>query len=470
MVVVPGLVKQCFNQRSSILTSDDFIHFILERFFGDGGATAAMNPDDVHHVHKILNTLLREPVLSNATASVVRQLECRTPSMLSSKTRQNPPQWQQAAEVTYLKNDEFEVNLYEFTTNFVGDVAGLVLMGHAFVDNNPGIIDDLWAFDDSFQALLTGIPGILGTAKARAARARLHFAISQWSSALQTTLDGKDPEISWGNMEDVADTMRLRQRAMSERDVEIGGKFNIVAHLAIYWALMINANKVIFWMLLRVVSNPALLAAIRAEVAPFVAAGADPDQPEGMLKLDVDGLIKSCPLLKATFLETMRVYTPGISYKKVKQDIVLTETPEDIRLLGKDRSQSYSIAKGTFLAIPHGTMQADPRLWKSPERFDPTRFLTVNDKEKEETAVESWRPGVRADPRYLNPWGGGTTMCKGRFFAEREVLSVVSALVAIWDFKPVAGHWTLPGMRFNGAGTVLPKKTVRVRISKRKMR
>lgn len=246
-------------------------------------------------------------------------------------------------------------------------------------------------------------------------------------------------------MRDVGDTVRLRQHAIAETDAGIGGKFNACAHLAMYWAMMINTNRTIFWTLLRVVFDPALLAAIRAEVAPFVFVRAeDSGRSGGTLKMDVEGLFKSCPLLKATFLEIMRICTPGISYKIVKQDLVLTEIPEDATILGKSQPQSYSITKDTFLARPHGTMQKDPRLWEHPERFDPSRFLVADDdseKVEQEAALDGRRPSrVYADYRYLNPWSGGTTMCKGRFSAEREVLAFVSALVSLWDLEPLTGE------------------------------
>ena len=98
-------------------------------------------------------------------------------------------------------------------------------------------------------------------------------------------------------------------------------------------------------MLLHIISSPKLLSTIREEIAPF--AKFDPDTEQ--LNLDIDSLLKQCPVFKATFFETMRFYTAGVSYKKVLQDVTLTESAEDAATFGKPIPQTYYIAKGNFL-------------------------------------------------------------------------------------------------------------------------
>lgn len=67
----------------------------------------------------------------------------------------------------------------------------------------------------------------------------------------------------------------------------------------------------------------------------------------------------------------------------------------------------------------------------------------------------------------LTPWGGGLPMCKGRIFAEREVLLIVASVLALWDFEPVAeGGWRVPGM-IKGTGVNMPKGDLRARVRRR---
>lgn len=105
-----------------------------------------------------------------------------------------------------------------------------------------------------------------------------------------------------------------------------------------------------FWTLLHIISTPNLLATIQDEIAPFAKFNSETNK----LVLDVDALIKSCPVFKATFYEAMRFYTAGVSYKKVLQDVTLTESAEDAATFGKPQPQTYHIAAGNFLVSSFG--------------------------------------------------------------------------------------------------------------------
>lgn len=54
-------------------------------------------------------------------------------------------------------------------------------------------------------------------------------------------------------------------------------------------------------------------------------------------------------------------------------------------------------------------------------------------------------------------------MCKGRIFAEREVLVIVVGIVALWDFEPVG---RVPGQR-KATGVNYPKEECRVVVRRR---
>ena len=191
----------------------------------------------------------------------------------------------------------------------------------------------------------------------------------------------------------------------------------------------VNSNAVIFWMIYRIISNPDLHSRLLAEIASYARLVSSNDGfSTPTLSLDMPNLCRSCPLLKATYFETMRFDSRPFSYKKVVSDTIVTESAEDAALLGKTQPQSYFLPAGTFAAIAHGAIQADPNFWPNPETFNPDRFLVPDEKSPR---------GVKAEMKHLTPFGGGVTICKGRTFAEREILLFTAAMLTCWEFEPV---------------------------------
>ena len=111
-----------------------------------------------------------------------------------------------------------------------------------------------------------------------------------------------------------------------------------------------------------------------------------------------------------------------------------------------------------MVAIHHGAMQRDGRYWSDPDKFIPKRFYVADD-DKESSMVT-------VDMGNMKVFGGGATMCKGRAFAEREVLAFAAAIIATWDIETRDGKWIHPGRRVASAA-VMPKNDVRVRMRRR---
>ena len=89
---------------------------------------------------------------------------------------------------------------------------------------------------------------------------------------------------------------------------------------------------------------------------------------------------------------------------------------------------------------------------------DPTRFL--------ETNASTGKPVARYGK--LKPWGSGAAMCKGRTFAEKEIMVLGAAIVAAWDVEPASGRWELPDT-VPGTGVKKPVRDIRVLISRRRL-
>lgn len=242
-VLMPSLARQIFLQRPSILTSEDFIHWIHDKYFGDGGAARSLGSEKWRTVHSSLNSLMKEPFLSTATDKTAQLVEERTPRLFSlSSERASQFEWERYARAVPMEKSVVEVDLFSLTMNFVGDIAGTALMGKAFLDNNPEIMQDLWTFDSSFNALLTGIPHVTrGLAKAKAARSRINTAVEEWNHAAMDMLNGKQAVGKWEDLSDVSETMRIRLRALQKIDSD--DPFAVSSNVAIYWGLMVNVSS-----------------------------------------------------------------------------------------------------------------------------------------------------------------------------------------------------------------------------------
>ena len=171
-----------------------------------------------------------------------------------------------------------------------------------------------------------------------------------------------------------------------------------------------NANNLVFWIILRICSTPDLLQRIRTEVAPYDSVK-DPETvsrfPEPRrLKLDVEGLSRSCPLLTACYLEALRLHSAPVTVRHVQKAVVVTENAAG-DLGGK--AQSYLLETGSYVEICHELHQSDRRYFEQPELFKPERFLVPE------------KDGLKVKDHTMTPYGGGN--CKS-YLAFRIASSV----------------------------------------------
>jgi hypothetical protein len=258
-VAIPSMVKTFFTKGNAIISSDEFLYWIHEKYFDDNGSTRRI-PKDVflNNIHRALGSLIREPYLSNITDKTRKGCEDRTQDLVSLPFGKNEGTvWTAAARSSAIGSNNIEAVLWPLIMNFVGDIVASALMGQAFVENYPQLLEDLWIFDVAFSKLLSGMPGVTsGIRNAKAARRRLKSNIREWTEAIIATQDGKDAGFKWSELSDVSETMKIRTRKYYESGAPADAY--LAGNLAIFWGLMVNSNKVIFWMLLNIVANEDL--------------------------------------------------------------------------------------------------------------------------------------------------------------------------------------------------------------------
>lgn len=454
---MPSLVTQIFSKKLTVLNKEKILTWFMKVAFADGDA-CVNEPHAFHEAHKILDLMLREKWTSDATSRTARAVEDRASSLVSISSDTGHQQvWEDLGHVEIVDKETADADFYALIVSFVGDIVTPLLFGRAFMDNYPQCLQDLWVFDSGVHHLITGYLAITPTARrATAARTRMLSAIAEWHNAIAATQRGEDPGPRWSDLSDVSEIMQIRVKEWES--TKASTKLHTTNDMSVLWGANANSNKNIFWMLLQIYSRPGLLADIRAEISPYVQISPIKSSNQKRLQFDVDGLTKSCPLIKATFYETMRCNMSGIGIRCVEQDLTLTESPIDAALFGKKSPQTYQIPAGSMLAISNGTMQQDPRIFPTPEVFDPNRFIfpSEDDPQREQAVMKD-----------LSTFGGGTYKCKGRAFAEKEMVLFVAGILVLWDLEmPDGGEIQIPEMGLAGASRS-PKKDVRVRLRRR---
>ncbi len=105
--------------------------------------------------------------------------------------------------------------------------------------------------------------------------------------------------------------------------------------------------------------------------------------------------------------------------------------------------------------VPH---HLDADIWGADaNEFVPDRFIR-----------DSSRFLPRGDEKQVRPFGGGVSLCPGRFFASRQVMSLVAILLNMYDIEMAPGE-RLPeiDMKTPVVGISGPMNDVRITITKR---
>ncbi len=313
--------------------------------------------------------------------------------------------------------------------------------------------------------------------------------------------DGRDAGSDWNDIDDVSDLLKARLAVY--RTHSIPPHIRAPGDLAMLWALNANSNFLVFWLLLRILSTSDLASRIRAEMADYIQVSTPP-QVFGILepahlKIDEKGLATSCPLLKACYIECLRLDSAPWSLRNVLKDFTVTESVDDALISSNDNSggkpSTYVLKAGTYADVPWDLHFTDPRYFPEPTLYLPERHLkkpayaangvSVLHSERlvqqrsnatapmssvvDESEVDAKHRNMSAQWGTVRPYGGGSSMCKGRLFAEKEVLACVAGMLALWDFEPSdSAGWKIPP-HGKATGVSMPRCDLRVRITRRRV-
>lgn len=352
--------------------------------------------------------------------------------------------WERAANVRVIGTSAVEADLMSLIRDFGATVAIPVLYGKDFLERNPNLLEDFWRFDnDLFPLLMIGIPQwapFKMMKEGLAARTRLIEALDGLYRRIDQYQDGEPVDFG----ADMSDVGIAKQRNLVYRKHNVPVSVRADLDFPFLWGQNGNTQPLLFWYIIYAYSTPGLVERFREEMAPWVKLSSDKG-PVEIESLDITALNRECPLMKSALFETFRFANEATSIRRIARPMTVTD--------GQHRHQ---LEPGTWISAPWAITQNDPSIYPEPEKFVAERFLEHN--------AETGKTGVRYGR--LRPWSVGAGSCKGRTFAEKEILTIAAAMINVWDIKPASGEWEIPAM-IPGTGAKRPVNDVRVLLSRR---
>jgi cytochrome P450 len=231
------------------------------------------------------------------------------------------------------------------------------------------------------------------------------------------------------------------------------------------------------WILLDILLDKDLKDRVMAEIRPsFIGKS---------LSFDIDKLC-SGPLINSIYLETLRL--------RVASPVGRTPTIPNLKF-GK-----WQFKQGVGMLSSSWVGGHDPDFWNTghvqpdgieehpvesfwAERFliyendpasGPVRPTASAEKPTKRTSEDDHkaRSTIDGTQGYWYPYGGGTKMCPGRFFAKQELMAGVAVALRAFDIElvdPEAASKVGPNMDYFPFGTIPPRGKVAARIRRRKL-
>ncbi|KAH8682621.1 cytochrome P450 [Xylariales sp. PMI_506] len=311
------------------------------------------------------------------------------------------------------------ISIFAFLRTEMAEAAITSLAGPRLLEMNPGFVDLFWHFDEIAGSLAWGIPKWMNR-EAWDTHARIGAACTQYveTGLAGNDVHGPDSDLDWEpNLG--SRVMRGLVEWMRDSDFSPRSMGGTIAALGIF-AQNSNTIPVTTWALIELVKDPELFQAIREEVITTYVT--DPATQERII--DTQKLV-SLPLLQSVYSEALRLHVSV----NITREII-----EPIELEG------YKLEKGALLQAPSEIALCDESVWSTKGHpaleFWAERHIKYVEVTDETGKVKRERQFVLAGrANEFFPYGGGVSMCPGRFFAKQEIMLTLGMLVSNFDIE-----------------------------------
>ncbi|XP_054623831.1 cytochrome P450 7B1 [Dunckerocampus dactyliophorus] len=322
--------------------------------------------------------------------------------------------------------------LYDFCGSIMFEATFLTLYGrpaHAVRHSRMAALrDHFFRFDAVFPLLIAQIPiWLLG--RTQSIRDELiRFFLPQRTS-------------SWSH----ASHFIKRRSELFEQQHLLRDVDKAAHHFAILWASVGNTVSAAFWAAYHLLSQPVALVAVRREIHDVLKQGGMDVSGDADVMISRD-LLDKLLHLESAIKESLRLSSASMNIRVVQEDMSLC----------LDAERSVSVRRGDIIALYPQSMHMDANIYEEPQMFRYDRFVQ-DGREK----ADFFKDGHKL--RYfLMPFGSGSSMCPGRFFAINEIKQFLCLLLLYFDLELEAGQ---PAARLDtsraGLGILQPANDVR---------
>jgi len=220
---------------------------------------------------------------------------------------------------------------------------------------------------------------------------------------------------------------------MAKSRVNLYRKYSIPAEdirrfeLALLQVSTANAIPTLFWNLVFIASDPAIISATREELIGMIKTSpSSNNNGRREISIDITKFEFHAPLLVSSYRETIRLANSQVGTRCVMSDTIIL-----------DGKKEYLLRAGADLQIPAGVAQTSPTIWgPNAAFFNARRFLKPEEKG---LLSEKSKEEDKEQKKAYFPFGGGKHVCPGRNFAFAEILGALAVLLLGFEVKGTDG-------------------------------
>ncbi|XP_042187947.1 cytochrome P450 7B1 isoform X1 [Callorhinchus milii] len=385
--ILDPFLYQFVIQKNKQLDFQEFAMDLSSKVFGHPHLNDPKIPVSNEQLHKLYN-YLQGKELNNLIESVMRNLNHRL-------------------NLEQLKSTEWKTDkLLDFCYRTMIEVSFASLYGTSPCDEQKQIselMQKFRKFDKMFPYLVAKIPIKLLWNTKRIREDLINYFISR-------ELDGR---LNMAFVIEKRKEFLEQHKYLQDHDIA-------AHHFALFWAAVGNTVPATFWAMYYLMKHPEAFTAVRDEIDHVLQSkdqGLAPVFNIRLSKEDLDSLIN----LGSAINETFRFCSASMNIRVSQEDFTL-KFQEDRRI---------QLRKGDCVAIYPPLVHMDPEIYNHPEVYKFDRFME-NGKEK-----TTFYKGDKKLRYYLMPFGSGSSMCPGRYFAINEIKIFITLILGIFDIEIV---------------------------------